>query len=96
MDVSAALANTRNVCTMNQNVNKLLDLDFITEAWLNERYFYTEFVPSDYECFRRDRAGISRGAGIIIIFRNILHCIQVKVDNLIQDNVDDEFLVCEL
>lgn len=47
----------------------------LTETWLNDSIFDSEFVPADFNVFRKDRG--ARGGGVCILFKNSLNIIRM-------------------
>lgn len=64
------------------------DIVLLTETWLRDDVFDSEFVPKNYRVFRKDRNG--RGGGVAILFRNNTRVVKMP------DVQDIESIFCKV
>ena len=64
------------------------DILAITETWLNPDILSSEFLPSEYNIYRKDRS--DGYGGVLLACRNSLNC---KILNI---NTDSEAIACQL
>lgn len=63
------------------------DIVILTETWLNESVYDSEFVPPGYSVYRKDRE--SRGGGVCVLFKNSLKILSMP------DVSDIECIFCK-
>lgn len=99
------LVNARSMCTVRNNVNKILEIDtmvncenldflVVTETWLNSSILSSEVTPTNYSMERKDR-DTSRGGGLAIIYKTSLNFIR-RFDIEVSIVNNSEILVIEL